>query len=125
MVNDNSTDEILSSTGSQAPNIILGCIGIGFCAISICETFTINFTYLNSFGILIQIFLSILQPLPILLTGVYQYEDYHSQMSFTNWRGMILGASLIWLSPISITVIIYACTLNYIRHHSSTFTLLH
>ncbi|CAF1010074.1 unnamed protein product [Adineta steineri] len=45
-------------------------------------------------------------------------------MSFTNWRGMILGASLIWLSPITITVIIYACTLNYMRHHSPTFTLL-
>ncbi|CAF4058540.1 unnamed protein product [Adineta steineri] len=89
MLNDNSTDEILSSTGSYVPNIILGCIGIGLCAISICETFTFILFILircqltkakhqvhfllrfNFLGILIQIFLSILQPLPVLLTGVY------------------------------------------------------
>ncbi|CAF3509851.1 unnamed protein product [Adineta steineri] len=80
--------------------------------------------YLYSFGILIQIFLSILQPLSVLVTGVYQYEDYHCQMSLTNWRGTILGAFLIWLSPITIIVIIYACTLSYIRHYSITFTVL-
>lgn len=74
------------------------------------------------FAIVLQIVLGALQPLPVLLTGVYQYEDYHCQMHLKNWRGMILGAFLIWLAPLTITMTIYMATLRYIRHHALSFT---
>ena len=79
--------------------------------------------YLYIFGILIQVFLSVLQPLPLILIGEYQYEDYHCQIQFTNWRGMILAALLVWILPISFTIAIYAYTIYYIRCNSTVFTL--
>jgi hypothetical protein len=80
-------------------------------------------TYAYIFGILIQVFLSALQPLPILLIGEYQYEDYHCQIRLTSWRGMTMAVFLIWLSPVSVTVIIYAYTVRYIRSNTPLFTL--
>jgi hypothetical protein len=74
------------------------------------------------FGIIIQVFLSALIQLPILLTGQYQYEDYHCQVYLTNWRGILMGALLVWLLPVSLTIIIYAYTMHYVRRHLSKFT---
>jgi hypothetical protein len=79
--------------------------------------------YLYIFGIFIQIFLSAFQPLPILLIGEYQYDDYHCQILLTSWRGITMAAVLIWLLPVSITIAIYTYTIHYIRNNSSSFTL--
>jgi hypothetical protein len=79
--------------------------------------------YLYIVGILIQVFLSVLQPLPLILIGEYQYEDYHCQVQFTNWRGMIIAALLVWLLPISFIITIYAYTIYYILCNSALFTL--
>ncbi|CAF1133015.1 unnamed protein product [Adineta steineri] len=79
--------------------------------------------YFYSLGILILVCLSALQPLPILLIGEYQYEDYHCQISLISWRGMTMATFLIWLLPVSLTIVIYVCTVHYIRHNSLTFTV--
>ncbi|CAF0953430.1 unnamed protein product [Adineta steineri] len=79
--------------------------------------------YLYIFGILIQIVLSILQPLPLIVKGEYQYEDFHCQIQFTNYRGMIFAALLVWLLPISFTIFIYGYTLHYIRCNSALFNV--
>ncbi|CAF1327667.1 unnamed protein product [Rotaria sordida] len=80
--------------------------------------------HLYIFGIFIQVFLSASLQLPILLLGDYDYEDYHCQVYLTNWRGIARGASLVWLPPVLLTIVIYAYTMRYIRRHVSTFTLL-
>jgi hypothetical protein len=79
--------------------------------------------YLYIFGILIQILLSTLQPLPIVLTGGFQYEDYHCQVRLINWHGILMGALLVWLPPVTVTVIIYVCTIRYVRRNVRSFTL--
>jgi hypothetical protein len=73
-------------------------------------------------GILIQVLLSALLQLPILLIGYYDYEDYHCQVYLTNWRGILMGALLVWLLLISITAIIYVCTIRFIRKNLPKFT---
>lgn len=78
--------------------------------------------YLYIFGILIQVVLSSLQSLPTLLMGHYQYQDYHCQIRLTNWQSVCLGAVLLWLLPISITIGIYMYTVSYIQKNSSKFT---
>ncbi|CAF4065747.1 unnamed protein product [Rotaria sordida] len=54
----------------------------------------------------------------------YDYEDYHRQVYVTNWCGIARGASLVWLPPVLLTIVIYAYTMCYIRCHVSKFTLL-
>ncbi|CAF3840865.1 unnamed protein product [Rotaria sordida] len=78
--------------------------------------------YFYIFILSIQVIISSFQPLPILLIGDYQYEDYHCQINLTNGRGILMAAFLIWLLPVSITVVIYVYTLRYIRQNSSKFT---
>jgi hypothetical protein len=80
--------------------------------------------YLYIFCILILVILSALQPLPILLIGEYQYEDYHCQIYLTSWRGVLMAAFLTWLLPVTITIIIYAFTLRYIRSNTLRFAAL-
>ncbi|UJR16620.1 hypothetical protein I4U23_003520 [Adineta vaga] len=78
--------------------------------------------YLYSAGIIVQIFASMLQPLPLFLLNIYQYDDYHCQVQFTNWSGMIIAACLVWLLPVLLTVAIYVYTIHYIRRNSQQFT---
>lgn len=78
--------------------------------------------YLYIFGICIQVFLGAMMQLPILITGNYQYEDYRCQVYLTNWRGILMGALLVWLFPVSLTIIIYTCTMHYIHRHLPKFT---
>ncbi|CAF0855730.1 unnamed protein product [Adineta steineri] len=79
--------------------------------------------YLYIFGLIIQILLSALQPLLIHLTGHFRYEDYHCQIRLTDWRGMIMGAVIVWLLPVLPTIIIYIYTIHFIRRYSLLFTL--
>ncbi|CAF0948868.1 unnamed protein product [Adineta steineri] len=78
--------------------------------------------YLYITGIFIQLVLSLLQPLPLLLAHIYQYEDYHCQIPLTQWFAVIIGSIVIWMPPLSITIGIYMYTLNYIRSNSPMFT---
>lgn len=73
-------------------------------------------------GVLVQILLSALQTLPILLTGVYHYDDYHCQIPLTNWANVMLATALIWVPPLSITTTIYLFTVRYIRRNAALFT---
>ncbi|CAF0933906.1 unnamed protein product [Adineta ricciae] len=73
-------------------------------------------------GIVIQVLLSLLQPLPLILANIYQYNDYHCQVQFTNWSGMIVAAALVWILPISPTIATYLYTIYFIRRNSLYFT---
>ncbi|CAF4965837.1 unnamed protein product [Rotaria magnacalcarata] len=63
-----------------------------------------------------------LQPLAVLLSGEFQYDNYHCQIHLTGWRDTSMGALLIWLLPLSLTVIIYGYTFCCIRQNSVNFT---
>ncbi|CAF1072081.1 unnamed protein product [Adineta ricciae] len=79
--------------------------------------------YLYMFGIVVEIHLGALLQLPVLLPGHYDYEDYHCQVYLTNWRGILIGASCVWLPPVILTIIIYVCTVSFIRRNLSKFTM--
>ncbi|CAF1334114.1 unnamed protein product, partial [Adineta ricciae] len=66
--------------------------------------------YLYIFGIIIQLILSLIQPIPLLFTGIYGYEDYHCQILLTEWIGVMIATVLIWIPPLSITITIYIYT---------------
>ncbi|CAF0916689.1 unnamed protein product [Adineta steineri] len=44
-------------------------------------------------------------------------------MLLTDWHGITMGAFLIWLSPVTITVVIYAYTWRYIHRYSQILTV--
>jgi len=79
--------------------------------------------YLYIFAILLEIILSSIQGLPTFLMDDYEYEDYHCQILMTNWRSVCLGAVLLWLLPVTMTIVIYIYTVRYIRRHSLNFTV--
>ncbi|UJR10766.1 hypothetical protein I4U23_014954 [Adineta vaga] len=79
--------------------------------------------YIYILGIVIQVHLSALVQLPVILPGHYDYEDYHCQVYLTNWRGILIGALCVWLPPVVLTVIIYACTVSYIRRNITRLTI--
>jgi len=89
-------------------------------------------SFLKSFnlyigGIVFQWIFSFLQVIPVYLLGTFEYvhHDFHCQIAVTNIRGLLIGLSLVFMIPISLTTVCYIYTVIYIRKRSNTIRTTH